>query len=182
MVLSNHAWRAQFGADPSVVGRHLVEPFSHRAVSIIGVAPPGLDYPIGAAAWRTMDSAQKVGAVILGVGRLAPGATLNAARAEFFSIVNRLEPASRLTGARAETFMTAVVGDVRPILVVLAAAVALLLLIACVNVGTLVSRSCCSPGARARSPACPRRHVLGYCAAARRRERRTRSPRGAWAA
>ena len=138
MVLSNRSWRAEFGADPSVVGRHLVEPFSHRAVSIIGVAPPGLDYPIGAAAWRTMDSAQKSGgSVILGVGRLASGATLNAARAEFFSIVNRLEPASRLTGARAETFMTAVVGEVRPMLVVLAAAVALLLLIACVNVGTL---------------------------------------------
>ncbi len=140
MVLSNRSWRTDFGADPSVVGRQLVDPFSHQTVSIIGIAPPGLDYPVGAGAWTAMDSAMThygAGTVILGVGRLAPGATLDAARAEFFSIVNRLQPEMRLTGAHVETFMTAVVGNVRPILVVLAAAVTLLLVIACVNVGTL---------------------------------------------
>jgi putative ABC transport system permease protein len=77
------------------------------------------------------------GTVVLAVGRLAPGATLDAARAEFFSIVSRLQPGWKLTGATAETLTTAVVGNFRPILVAITSAVGLLLLIACVNIGTL---------------------------------------------
>ncbi len=136
LVLSHGYWESQFGGNPSVIGRHLTDAFTHRAYTIVGVAPAGLDYPVGADCWRATGT-DTANTVVLGVGRLAPGATLAAARAEFFSIVSRLEPGWKLTGATAETLPTAVAGNFRPILVAITGAVGLLLLIACANVGTL---------------------------------------------
>ena len=136
LVLSHGYWESQFGGSPSVIGRHLTDAFTHKAYTIVGVAPVGLDYPVGADCWRATGT-DTANTVVLGVGRLAPGATLAAARAEFFSIVNQLQPGWKLTGATAETLPTAVTGNFRPILVVITGAVGLLLLIACANVGTL---------------------------------------------
>src|SRR5262249_18998890 len=48
LVLSYRAWQQKFGGDPSVVGRHLVEPLVQTDFAIVGVAPPGFDYPAGA--------------------------------------------------------------------------------------------------------------------------------------
>src|SRR5256885_2403457 len=75
---------------------------------------------------------------VIGVARLARGASVRAAPSEFFTTMNRLYPDRKYEGVHARTFTQAVVGDVRPVLVVLAAAVGLLLLIACVNVGNLL--------------------------------------------
>ncbi len=136
LVLSHGYWESQFGGSPSVLGRHLTDAFTHKAYTIVGVAPVGLDYPVGADCWRATGT-DTANTVVLGVGRLAPGATLAAARAEFFSIVNQLQPGWKLTGATAETLPTAVTGNFRPILVAITGAVGLLLLIACANVGTL---------------------------------------------
>jgi len=72
------------------------------------------------------------------VARLAPGATVAAARDEYAAIERRLTPKLQLRGAHAATFGETVLGDVRPVLAVLTAAVALLLLIACLNVGNLL--------------------------------------------
>ena len=135
MVISYVTWQSQFSGDSAVLGRVLTDPYGGSTVTIVGVAPAGLDYPLGTGSWlslRTTSTAQA-----LAVGRLAPGASVTAAREEYLSIVDRLEPAWKLSGANAETFTEAVLGDVRPILNTLGAAVGLLLLIACVNVGTL---------------------------------------------
>src|SRR5690348_15192281 len=48
LVLSYHAWQVKFGGDLSVVGRHLIEPLLGTDYTIVGVAPPGFDYPAGA--------------------------------------------------------------------------------------------------------------------------------------
>ena len=103
--------------------------------TIVGVAPPGLDYPVGVEAWTPPWSNLLTGYV---VARLAPNATPAAARAEYFAIENRLLPDWHLLGATVSPFTKAVLGDVRPVLGVLTAAVGLLLLIACVNVGNLL--------------------------------------------
>jgi predicted permease len=72
------------------------------------------------------------------VARLVPGATVAAARDEYAAIEGRLATKLRLRGAHAATFAETVLGNVRPVLGVLTAAVALLLLIACLNVGNLL--------------------------------------------
>jgi predicted permease len=137
LVLSYGAWRKYFGGDPSIVGRRLMEPYGRKPYRVIGVAPPGLEYPaavdVWMPAWQPSDRLS-----VIAVARLAPNATPRAAQSEFLQIMKGLSADREYDGAHVETFTHAVVGDVQPILVVLVAAVGLLLLIACVNVGNLL--------------------------------------------
>ena len=136
MVISYDAWRHQFGGDTAIVGHRLTYAGTGWTYTIVGVAPPGLDYPSGVACWTALiPSGYKQVHVI---ARLAPGATPDAARAEFLPVAARLSPQSDYAGAEVRTIPQLVLGNVRPLLLALAAAVALLLLIACVNVGNLV--------------------------------------------
>ena len=138
VVLSYGAWRRQFGGDPTIVGRHLIWPYLNTPMTIVGVAPPGLDDPVGVDCWIPLwYSVFSVNVV----ARLAPGSSVAAARSEFLAMVKDIDqhrPASaNVVAADVRTIREAVVGDVRPTILVLTAAVALLLLIACVNVGNL---------------------------------------------
>src|SRR5690349_17025912 len=140
VVLSYGAWRRYFGGDADIVGRRLIEPYARKAYRVIGVAPPGLEYPaavdVWMPAWQPSDQLS-----VIAVARLTPNATARMAQSEFLQLMTALstnqEPRA-YDGAHVETFTHAVVGDVRPILIVLVAAVGLLLLIACVNVGNLL--------------------------------------------
>ncbi len=137
LVISWGTWMRHFGGDSGVVGRRLVEPYARTSYEIVGVARPGLDYPAAVGmwlpAWQPSDDLS-----VIAVARLAPGAGARAAQAEFFGAMTRLHPDRDYEGVHVETLTQAVVGDVRPVLVMLAAAVGLLLLIACVNVGNLL--------------------------------------------
>jgi putative ABC transport system permease protein len=141
VVLSYDTWRRQFNGDSAVIGRRLGNPYTHEQSIIVGVAPAGVAYPVGVEYWTPV-----VYPILDMVGRLKPGASVAAARMEFLSIMQRIDSVrvanqtagARLVRADIRTFKQAVVGDVRPQLVALSAAVALLLLIACVNVGNLV--------------------------------------------
>ncbi len=136
LVLSYASWQREFGGDPAIVGHRLIEPYSQRSYEIIGVAPPGLDYPAGAGYWLSWANAGVM--AVSAVARLQPNATVDMVRAEYLATMQRLAPERELVGAHVMPFAQAVLGDVRPVLIVLTAAVALLLLIACVNVGNLL--------------------------------------------
>jgi putative ABC transport system permease protein len=138
LVLSYRAWRKKFGGDSAVVGRHLVEPLVRMDYEIIGVAPPGLAYPAGVDYWIPMWNGWRSDVSSFAVARLAPGATVAQAREEYAAIERRIAPEFNLRGAHAATFAETILGDVRPVLTVLTAAVGLLLLIACLNVGNLL--------------------------------------------
>jgi predicted permease len=83
------------------------------------------------------------------VARLAPHVTISTARAGLFALTQRLNPFSsipsianhlgswEISGVAAQSFADTVLGGSRPPLVALTLAVGLLLLIACVNIGTL---------------------------------------------
>jgi len=144
LVISYQNWQRWFGGDPNVVGHHLYEPYSQLTYTIVGVAPPGLDFPNGAGYWLPWPSPDtSSGFNAIAIARLAPGASRAAAGAEFASIVKRTPlpwrtAAYTITGARVVPFTQAMLGDVRPALIALGAAVLLLLVIACVNVGGLL--------------------------------------------
>jgi predicted permease len=138
LVLSYAAWQSQFGGDSSVIGRKLTEPLLRWDYRVIGVAPPGFSYPSGVDYWIPMWQGWNSGVSSIAVARLAPGASLTAARDEYAAIERRAIPALQLRGAHAATFTETVLGNVRPVLATLTAAVALLLLIACLNVGNLL--------------------------------------------
>jgi predicted permease len=137
LVLSHGAWREHFGGDSSIVGRQMMEPYSRKTYRVIGVAQPGLEYPAAVdfwiPAWHPSDKLS-----VIAVARLAPDATPRAAQSEFLTTMRGLSAEREYDGVHVETFTEAVVGDVRPVLAVLTAAVGLLLLIACVNVGNLL--------------------------------------------
>ena len=137
MVISYRAWQHTFGGDSAIVGHRVIEPYSQFSYTIVGVAPAGLDYPSRAEFWLA-EGPDAGGQSIIAVGRLAPGATPVAAQTELLGIMRRIAPAKELAGAKAVEFTRAVVGDVRPAIEILTAAVALLLVIACVNVGNLL--------------------------------------------
>ena len=138
LVLSYRAWHQQFGGDSSVVGRHLIDPLVGIDYTIIGVAPLGFDYPAGVGYWIPMWNGWNSRVSAFAVARLGPGATVATARDEYLAIERRLEPNLTFRGVHAATFAETVLGNVRPVLLVLTAAVALLLLITCLNVGNLL--------------------------------------------
>ena len=140
LVISYGAWQRQFGGDPAILSRRLVDPLRQWTFTIVGVAPPGLDYPTGADYWTPDRPIHLDG--IDAFARLAPGATASTARSEFRSILDRLGRQEshplEIAQVRVGTLERAIVGDVRPVLVVLMVSVGMLLLIACVNVGNLL--------------------------------------------
>lgn len=154
VVLSYRAWREKFGGDPSVLGKRVADPWDpdyHVAeYVIVGVAPPGLDFPAGVDNWYTYEGDSRATPMSAGItiGRLAPGTTVGAARAEWLAFRQRtyeqmltsLHQSGRFHISRADAVSLAdeVLGSTTMILVILAAAVALLFIIACVNVGNLL--------------------------------------------
>jgi predicted permease len=148
LVLRYSTWRRDFGGDPSVVGRSLVW-LPNTPVRIVGVAPPGLDYPTGTDVWRAMPPEVSGAQQVDIVARLAPNVTTGAARDGLFALTRRLNPFAgipsaagqpdswKISAVTAQSFADTVLGASRPPIVALTIAVALLLLIACVNIGNL---------------------------------------------
>ena len=136
IVISYGTWIRQFGGNKAVIGHRLTDPYSQWTYTIVGVAPPGLDYPVGVEYWIPAGKDADIG--MIAVGRLRPGVGAEAARAEFRAVVQRLTPQFQLTGAVVRGLPEEILGNVRPALVILTAAVGLLLLIACVNVANLL--------------------------------------------
>ena len=138
------AWHRLFSGDPGVIGRTLtlqtvLGPRASRSVTVIGVMPqwfafPGADTDL----WMPPDRAASQPLRGRLLARLAPGVTLEAARDAVAPLVRTMRehgPDVRyeLVGERDE-----LVRPVRPAVLVLAAAVAVLLLIACLNVANLL--------------------------------------------
>ena len=145
-ILGSGFWKRRFAADSGVVGRNIL--LDGRSYTVIGVAParlrfigePDLWTPLGLSADRFMERGEHPGIYV--VGRLAPGVTLAAARAELDGIAKRLEAQYPDSNAAHGIGVTAAhdyfVKDIRPILLVLLGAVGFVLLIACVNVANLM--------------------------------------------
>src|SRR6185436_2350075 len=116
---------------------HLRSPKMSWTMTVVGVAPPGLDYPRGVEFWV----ASVYGSLAV-VARLAPDVTTEAARKGFQAFLARHPDQHRYFGAnpvaQVHTLAEMVIGDARPALLALTAAVALLLVLACTNVGNLL--------------------------------------------
>jgi len=143
-ILTDDLWRSWFGADPKVVGRTVI--VDARPVRIVGVLPPQFAFP---GEPKLLLPLQHVGADLsrrnrgyFGVARLAPGADVAGLRAELQGIFARLEKAYPEANEGwytwAEPLRDYVVGRNQRSLLLLGGAVALVLLIACVNVANLL--------------------------------------------
>lgn len=145
-VLSEGLWRARFGSDPRILGRTIT--IDARPYTVVGVAPQ-VDLRRATDIWLPLipeageDDPSNRGAHYLdGVGRLATGTTVDAAALELKQIARRLEiqyPQSNTKfSATAIPLRDAIVGKVRPALLVMLGGVGFVLLIACANVANLL--------------------------------------------
>jgi predicted permease len=160
VILGHALWQRRFNADPAIVGRDIQ--ISGNAATVIGVMQPdfrmpldfGADGPTEVLFALATDAAQQ-GAVpgpafpnsgashgFYSVARLASGATPAVANAQLRSIVAELETFGYMANVDFRAFVVAieeqVTGRVRPVLMVVFAAVGLVMLIACANVAGLL--------------------------------------------
>ncbi len=147
-VIGYGLWQRRFGGDSSVIGRSIS--FADIPTTIVGVMPRGFDYPNHADAWAplTLDRSRTSPWYLDTVARLRPGVTAEEAAREIGALtddfkntrLDRFTEADRSgkSLAVAKRLLDTVVGDVRTPLLLLLGAVALVMLIACANVATLL--------------------------------------------
>jgi putative ABC transport system permease protein len=141
VILAYRTWTNWFGRDPQIVGKSVR--FSEFAATVVGVGARDLDVPNGADFWANA----RFGPNDIGHGqnailRVKRGTTLERLRGELAVTMTGLArdfPVAD-TGREfvVEPFVNSIVGDLRPTLLIVFAATALLLLLACVNVTNLL--------------------------------------------
>jgi macrolide transport system ATP-binding/permease protein len=147
VLLSYGAWQRRFGASSNVVGQTAT--LSGEAYTVVGVLPQDFEFaPRGNAefwvALQPSHECQKRRSChdLDAVGRLKDGVSVSAAMAEMKSVAAQLEKqypdSNRGNSASVIPLSDAIVGDIRPILLVLLTGAGLLLFIACVNVSSLL--------------------------------------------
>ena len=148
VVISDRLWRTQFGKRSDIVG--LTLEFNAIKRPIVGVLPPGADWPIATDVWVPLritsesdpDLQRRDNFVFDGLARLKPGVTLEGTRSAMAALAARAASAEPLIRKDVTTQPTPVLewmrGPTTPhALWMLLGAVTLLLLIACVNVANL---------------------------------------------
>ncbi len=150
MVIGHGLWQRYFGGDESVVGHRL--DWNGTTFSVVGVMPRGFEYPAGAQVWvpvlpvypATVEAEAEASEVMLFdlVGRLRQGASIDDARQDYGAFLrtgnSARSPAFRGMRPVVTPLHELIVGDAQHSLWLAAGAVALLLLIACVNVANLL--------------------------------------------
>jgi len=148
-MLSHAFWRQQFHSDPGIVGRSVT--LNGEATQIVGVLPASFDFDaVFSPGLRVqllvpfplVEQTARWGNTIFAIGRLKPSVTISQASAELAVINERLHKThpERGTdfGARLTGLEESIRGHFRPAFLILLAAVACVLLIACVNLSNLL--------------------------------------------
>jgi predicted permease len=149
LVVSDGFWRSHLGGSPDAIGRTLN--FDGQTYTVVGVMPRQFSVTAWGAttvpmwaplAWSAKQAAVRENHNYQAIARLKSGVDLAQAKTELGVISKRLEqayPAENAGwGGTAIPLKELLVGDTRTSLLMLLAAVALVLLIACANVGNLI--------------------------------------------
>jgi macrolide transport system ATP-binding/permease protein len=146
-MLSYSAWQKRYASDPHVIGKSVT--LDGNPTVIIGVLPREFHFiPVEPAEfWLTLHpegqcDLRRSCHGIYGVGRLKDGVTIQQALADTKSIAAQLEKeypdSNRGQGANVVPLSQYIVGDIRPILVMLLAGAGLLLAISAINIASLL--------------------------------------------
>ena len=145
VLLTYSGWQTRFGGDRTVLGKSIT--LNGEVYTIIGILPSSFQFapsrsadfwmPLSVQGWRL----RRNGHWILGVGRLKPGVALKEAQAEASGLALQLAAQYPDSNPGVGIYLTPlreeIVGNVRPILLVLMGAVIGVLLIACANLAGL---------------------------------------------
>lgn len=146
VILSDALWRERFAGMPSAIGSTIR--LNSQLFNVIGVMPRDFQFPASdAKLWMPLsfapndNMASRGNHFINAIARLRPGITVRQANTDVHSIARELQHQfSQNAGVEADAseYLSSVVGDVRPALLILLGAVSIVLLIACVNVANLL--------------------------------------------
>jgi len=144
VVISNALWKTRLGGDPALIGKPLT--LAGDAYTVVGILPPNFrpDPPADVFIPLQADpDSINQGHYLLVAGRLKPGVTVEAAKANMKLAGERFRAANPKWMDKTESVAVvplreALVGDVKPALLILVGAVGFVLLIACANVANLL--------------------------------------------
>jgi macrolide transport system ATP-binding/permease protein len=147
VILSFASWQTRFGGRQDIVGQPIT--LNDIPHVIIGVLPQNFHFaPVeNAEFWTTLHPGggcflRRSCHFLQGVARLKDGVSINTALADVTQVAKNLESqypdSNRNQGAAVAPLSEIIVGDVKPILLVLLGGAGLLLLIACMNVASLL--------------------------------------------
>jgi predicted permease len=160
VLVSHELWQARFGGAPGIIGQTLR--LNDRTHTVVGVLPPGLEFPLERAPsagtgstltaglqsfWFPMavqgeDRVSRDARMFLPVGRLRADVTTTAASAELVALGHRLSrdhpETNRGWSFELVSFRDQILGRTRQGIVLLAVAVAAVLLTCCVNLANLL--------------------------------------------
>ncbi|HET9710508.1 MAG TPA: ABC transporter permease, partial [Pyrinomonadaceae bacterium] len=154
-VISDNLWRRRFGGDPNVLGKTLT--LTGEKYEVIGIMPPGFDFPQNASVpefgftaqtelwvplvWDEVAIKDRRSLSLPVVARLKPGVTLPQAQADMSAIAANIDQQYKKSlgfGATVTELREQMVGDYRLALLVLLGTAAFVLVIACSNIANLL--------------------------------------------
>src|SRR3954447_6038905 len=143
-IISHGLWKRRFGSDPAIVGKQVQ--MSSRPLTIIGVMPPGFEYPEQTQVWVTtavnLSDEPRDNRVWSAIARLNNGVDLKQAQTRLSAINAQLAKQFHETNKGWDVFISTLqerlVREVKPSLLALLGAVGFVLLIACANVANLL--------------------------------------------
>ena len=144
-VISHGAGQRRFGSDPNVLGRSIL--LNGEPSVVVGVMPAGFYFPNRETEfWTPLGlnpaNASRGGHFLFVVARLKSGVTIERANAEMKGIAERLAVQYPQTSANESAeigrLQELIVGEIRPALLTLMAAVGVVVIIACANVANLL--------------------------------------------
>ena len=146
-VISYGLWQRRFGGDRKLVGREIL--LNSEKHTVVGVMPPGFNFPVKddnlwtPSTYSSRTLANRGSHFLLVTGRLLPGVSIAKANADLQVLAKRLGREYPVTNAGIERFFVVPLQDTytretRRGLIVLFAAVACILLIACANIANLL--------------------------------------------
>ena len=145
VVLSHGLWQSRYGADPSMLGKSIV--LNSDPYTVIGITDASFRPDPPAEFWLPLQAdpeSANHGHYLMVTGRLKPGISLAQANAglkllgKAYGQTHKDDTLGDDESVGAESLLSGTVGQIRPVLLILLAAVGLVLLIACANVANLL--------------------------------------------
>lgn len=143
VVISDRFWRRNFNGGTAVLGKTLR--MMDKPFTVAGVMPPGFEFPNHCDVWFDAslfeETKSRTAHNYRVIARLKPGVRVEEAQAQMTAIADRLErqyPDNKNKSSAVVPLQRQLVGDVQTTLYLLLGAVALVLLIACANVASLL--------------------------------------------
>lgn len=143
-IISHGLWKRRFGSDPGIIGR--VVQMKSRPLTVIGVMPPGFEYPEQTQIWVNsavnLSEEPRDNRAWSAIARLNPNVSLKQAQTRISAINAQLDKQFHETNKGWDVYLWTLherlVREVKPSLLALLGAVGLVLLIACANVANLL--------------------------------------------